>query len=138
MPAHERPTEGAALRAPHGVLTWRGRPICHSGSTSVAAAADVSRTTLAKILAGTRHQLRAASARRVLAIDRDAIADHALVPAGRTWQRINRLLEEGFTKAELARRFGAKTRALQFGRRRVLASTAVKVERFYRITVAGE
>jgi len=109
------------------------------GYKSVAAAADVSRTVLRDILAGRKHQLRAQSARRVLAIDRDALADHALVPAGPTWRRLRRLQEEGFTKTELARRLGskAKTPALQFKARYILAKSAARVERFYRIVMAA-
>jgi cytochrome P450 len=107
------------------------------GYKSVAVAADVSHTVLADILRGHKHQLRAQSARRVLAIDRDALADGALVPAGRTWRLLRRLLAEGFTKTELARRLGskAKTPALQFKSRFILANTAARVERFYQIVM---
>jgi hypothetical protein len=107
------------------------------GYKSVAAAADVSKTVLADILFHGKSQLRAQAARRVLAIDREATADHALVPAGRTWQRLERLLAEGFTKTELARRLGSKARvpALQFQDHQVLAKTAARVERFYRIVM---
>lgn len=109
------------------------------GYKSVAVAADVSKTTLEKILAGTKHRLRAQSARRVLAIDRDAKADHALVPAAPTWRRLNHLLSEGFTKTELARRLGsrARTPSLQFKGRYILARTVARVERFYRIVMAA-
>lgn len=109
------------------------------GYKSVAIAADVSRTVLFDILFRDKPHLRAQSARRVLAIDRDAIADHALVSAGRTWQRLNRLLDEGFTKTELARRLGSTARkpSLQFKGRYILAKTAARVERFYRIVMAA-
>ena len=109
------------------------------GYKSVAASADVSRSVLAAILAGTKHQLRAQSARRILEIDRGAVADHALVAAGPTWRRLSRLLSEGFTQRELARRLGstAKTPALQFKGRYILAKTAARVERFYSIVMVG-
>jgi cytochrome P450 len=109
------------------------------GYNSVAIAADVSRTVLAAILAGRKHQLRAQSARRVLAIDRDALADHALVKAAPTWRRLRRLLREGFTQTALARRLGSKARtpALQFRRRYILAKSAARVERFYQIVMVA-
>src|ERR1043166_9536506 len=111
---------------------------CGVGYKSVAVAADVSHTSLAKILALTKQQLRAQAARRILAVDRDAVADHALVHAGPTWRRLHRLLSEGFTKRELARRLGSKARtpALQFKSRYILAKSAARVERFYRIVMA--
>jgi hypothetical protein len=55
-----------------------------------------------------------------------------LVDADPTWKKIAELQVEGFTKSELARRLGYRTPALQFKHSEVLASTASKVERFYR------
>lgn len=107
------------------------------GYKSVAAAADVSPTALMAIRAGMKTKLRAQAARRVLAIDRDAVADRALVKAGPTWRRIRHLLGEGFTKTELARRLGsnARTPALQFRSRFILAKSAARVERLYTIVM---
>lgn len=117
-----------AVRAHLHALSRKG-----VGYKSVAAAADVSRTVLADILFHEKAHVRAQAARRILAIDRDAIADHALVPAGPTWRLVRHLLEEGFTKTELARRLGstARTPALQLQRRFILAKTAMRVARFY-------
>ncbi len=109
------------------------------GYKSVAVAADVSKTVLANILFRDQQQLRAQAAKRVLAVDADALADGARVKAGPTWRRLNRLLSEGFTKTELARRLGSKARtpALQFKGRYVLAKTAARVERFYHIVMVA-
>ncbi len=109
------------------------------GYKSVAIAADVGKTVLADILFHDKPQLRAQAARRILAIDRDAVADCALVNAGPTWRRLNRLLSEGFTKTELARRLGSKARtpALRFKGRYVLARTAARVERFYHLVMVA-
>lgn len=108
------------------------------GYKSVAAAADVSATEIAKILSGRKTKIRAEAAKRILAVDRDAVADHALVPAGPTWRRIRRLLAEGFTKTELARRLGSKSKtpALQLNTRKITAANAMKVERFYQQIMA--
>jgi len=43
------------------------------------------------------------------------------------------LLEEGFTKAELARRLGFETPALQVGKGEILARTAARVDRLFRM-----
>lgn len=109
------------------------------GYKSVAIAADVGKTVLADILFHGKPQLRAQAARRILAVDRDAVADHALVNAGPTWRRLNRLLSEGFTKTELARRLGshARTPALQVRGRYILAKTAARVERFYHLVMVA-
>lgn len=124
----------AAVRAHLKKLSRQG-----VGYKSGAVAADVSKTVLADILFRDKRSLRAQSARRVLAVDRDAIADHALVKAGPTWRRLRRLLSEGFTKRELARRLGSKARtpALQFRGRYILAKTAARVERFYQIVMVA-
>lgn len=106
------------------------------GYKSVAIAADISRTVLANVLFNGKAFMRAQAVKRVLAVDRDAVADHALLPAGPTWRRLNRLLSEGFTKTELARRLGAQKPALQIRRRQVTAETAMKVERLYSIVMA--
>lgn len=102
------------------------------GYKSVAAAASVAVSVVAKIRSGERRQVRSLTARRILAVTADARADASTVPAGPTWRRIHQLLEEGYTKGRLARELGATRPALQLGRRRVLASTAVRVERLHR------
>lgn len=103
------------------------------GYKAVAAACDVSKTNLMKILNGTKTLVRKSTADRVLAVDRGAIADHSLVPAARTWKIVRRLLEEGFTRSSLAKRLGYKSPALQFRKDFVLASTEAKLLRFYRL-----
>lgn len=102
------------------------------GYKSVAIAADVGRTTLAGILSGKKTRIRKRAAQRVLAVTAEAVADHALVDAAATWRLIEKLLARGFTSAELARRLGMKTPAIQIGKRQVLARTALAVERLYR------
>lgn len=102
------------------------------GRDAVGAAADVAVSTIAEIASGKKTQIRTSTERRILAVDAAARADASLVPAARTWKLIQRLREEGFTKGAIAQRLGRKRAALQFGRDRVLAKTALEVERFYR------
>jgi hypothetical protein len=69
---------------------------------------------------------------RLLAVTRMAAGEAALVPAGRTWQRIDWLLEEGFTKARIAQAIGNKMPALQINPERVTLKTAGRIERLVR------
>lgn len=107
------------------------------GRRGIADAAGVPASTVAKLASGAKHRLREATARRLLAVTAEAAADGTRVPAGPTWALIGELQREGFSKAEIARRLGYVRPALQLGRRRVLASTAQKVERFYRSIMVG-
>lgn len=104
------------------------------GRRTIADVSKVADSIVGRILEGTKKHVREATARRLLEVTRDVLADGALVPAGPVWTQLERLLAEGFTRGELARRLGstAKRPALQLRRDQVLASTAAKVDRFYR------
>lgn len=101
------------------------------GRRAVAEACGVGLTTLVEIKSGRKQLIRARTERKILNVDRWAVAGAGHVPAERTWKIIAWLIDEGFSKAEIARRLGFKRPALQFNRRKVLARTAMKVERFY-------
>jgi hypothetical protein len=103
------------------------------GYKSVADAASVSRSVVGKIRSGEKRSIRASTERRLLAVDHEAVADHGLVDARPVWRMIGRLRKfHGFSKAEIARRLGMKRPALQLGKRKVLAKTALKVARLLR------
>jgi hypothetical protein len=102
------------------------------GRRAVHDACGISQSVLSAIRRGRKSTVRRDTERRILAVDRGAISDHALVAAGPTWRKVRELLEEGFTQAELARRLGYVRPALQFGARRVTAVTALRVERLWR------
>jgi hypothetical protein len=102
------------------------------GYKTAADAASVGKTTVAEILTGKKQQIRAQTARRLLAVTVAARADHSTVPAGRTWRLIERLLKEGFSKARIARELGMRSPALQLRRTRVLARTQLAVEKLWR------
>jgi hypothetical protein len=109
------------------------------GRDAVAAAADVGVTTIAAITSGRKIRIRAEVERRLLGVDEKARADASLVDAALTWRMIARLCDVervGFTPATLAKRLGYKCPALQFGKRKVLARTALKIERFYRLVMS--
>jgi hypothetical protein len=106
------------------------------GRRAVAAASDVSHTILQDIRSGKKTQIRQRTERRILAVTADALSDRALVPAGRTHALIANLLDEGFTKKEIARRLGYLSPALQLNRTTITAKNAARVERFYRLLMA--
>lgn len=110
------------------------------GRRQVADIAGVAESTLVEILAGRRKHIRALTAKAILAVDHDAVADHALVPAGPTWARLNWLLKQGFTRTELASRLGSRAAipSLQIRPDFCLAATELKVERLYNTIRAGD
>jgi hypothetical protein len=94
-------------------------------------------TVVAEIRVGRKLRIRQRTERSILAVTKTAYAGGALIDADPTWKKINTLLDEGFTKSELARRLGSKTPALQFSHFEVTAKTAARVDRFYRAIMLG-
>lgn len=117
----------AAARA--HMLRLRRRNV---GRRAIQAATDIGDSILQEIASGKRLRIRARTERLILAVDVTARSDRSLVPAGKTWQRIRELLDEQYTEAFIAKRLGYTNRYLQFGRERVTARTAYRVERLYR------
>lgn len=101
------------------------------GRRQVADASGISETVICQVRSGQRLNVRAATAKRILAVTADARADASLVPAGPTWKLLDALLSTGYSKAALARELGFKTPALQIGRGWVLARTAYRVQRMF-------
>ncbi len=102
------------------------------GRRMVAAASDVAESVIADIRTKRKLRIRARTERRILAVTPAYMGDAALVPAKRTWERIEWLLEEGFTKGRIALELGRKTRALQLNREWVTARNAAAVEALVR------
>lgn len=103
------------------------------GAKTVADAARTASSTIWKILAGLKTRIRAETERKILSVTRDAAGDGTLVDAAPTWRRIRELQEDGgFSKAEIARRLGRRSPALQIGKERVTLRTAATIERFWR------
>lgn len=105
---------------------------CNVGRRAIAAATDIGETIVHEIATGKRRRIRARTERRILAVSSVARFDRSLVSAGRTWQLVRELLHEEYTEAFLAQRLGFATARLQFGRERVTARTAYRVERLHR------
>lgn len=101
------------------------------GRRTVAEISGVPQSLLHQIKRGRRSRIRARTERRIFLVRSGARNGASLVPAEQSWRMISRLMEEGFSSGEIARRLGYRTRALQFNRRRMTARNAVRIERFY-------
>lgn len=102
------------------------------GYKTVADVSGMSRSVVFKIRSGQRRQIRMLSEKRILEVDKRSIRGSTLIPAKATWQKINWLISEGFTRGRIARMLGAQTAALQLRRDFVAAKTAKKVEELWR------
>lgn len=104
------------------------------GYKTVGDAGTVAKTVLLRILNGTKRQIRAETERKILTVTTDARADGSHVSGKRTRKRLDALLERGWTKTELARRLGSKSKqpALQLKQAKVTAATALAVEKLWR------
>ncbi len=101
------------------------------GRRTVAEISGVPPSIVHQIRSGRRRRIRSRTERRIFLVNSRAMNEARLVPADRAWRMISRLLDEGFSKAEIARRLGYRSPALQLNRRRVRARSAVRIERFY-------
>jgi hypothetical protein len=108
------------------------------GRRAVRAASDVGETTLQEIRSGRKTKIRAQTERRILAVDRLCVSDHALVPARRAWALLKRLKADGYPALRLVRFLGGKSSGLQFGRVMMTARNVRRVERLYRELMAEE
>lgn len=101
------------------------------GRRSISACSDVADTVIFDIKTGSKKQIRARTERKILAVNKAMLADGALVPASETWEYINALLSEGYTKTELASALGYTTRALQLSKGFVTVRNAYDVKKIY-------
>lgn len=109
------------------------------GRRLVSDCSGVPQSIIAAIKNGRKTSIRARTERRLLAVSEDARAARTLVSAAPVWTQINRLLREGFTRTEIARRLGstAKVPALQLRTDVITAENAMKVERLHAQVMAG-
>jgi hypothetical protein len=103
------------------------------GRRSVRAACDVADTVLCEIISGRKANIRAGTERAILAVTADAAGDGALVAATATWKLLDQLIGDGYTRSELARLLGSKSKtpALQLKRDFVTVRNAYLVERLF-------
>jgi len=101
------------------------------GRRAVGAATSIADTVLADIIAGRQVNIRARTERLILSVTIADAADRALISAKPTWRLLNRLLRDGYSKAEIARQLGYRTPALQLNRDRVTVRNAHDVKCLY-------
>ena len=103
------------------------------GRDTVADISGIGATTIDEIRSGRARRIRRSTERAILKVTKDAMTEAKLVPASQVWDQIEKLIrDDGFTKAEIARRLGLKTAALQFKKTRMTARTVARFERFVR------
>lgn len=106
------------------------------GRKSVSDACDVSITVLQRIRQGRRRYIRWETEHRILSVTPEAFSGGSVIDSATTWKQAERLLEEGFTRSELAGRLGLAKPELRWGSR-ITGRTAVRVDRLYRTIMAG-
>jgi hypothetical protein len=101
------------------------------GRYVAAEASGLNPRRIAEIRSGKKKNIRERTERAILSVTLDARGAKTLVDARPAWAQIERLLGEGLTRTELARRLGshAKHPALQLSRRAITAQNAMRLER---------
>jgi hypothetical protein len=102
------------------------------GRRAVAAATDVAVSVIADIRRGVKTTIRARTERKILAVTPAVASDGARVRATATWRAIRDLLDEGYTRKDIARRLGYRSDSLQLGRRFVTVRNAYLVAKAHR------
>lgn len=108
------------------------------GYKTVAAAAKVSKTTLAMVMRGERVNVSARTERKILKVTEAAKRGIKLVDAGPTHLLIDTLLKEGHTQTRIAELLGYKHRAIQLNGRSITEENARRVRKLYRELMAEE
>lgn len=104
------------------------------GVKTIAARAGIAHGTISKLVYGNykgrppSRRIRRETADRILAVMPTDAADCARVPAERTWDNVDTLLERGWTKAAIGRAIGQTGGALQLGRELVHRRHADTIE----------
>lgn len=101
--------------------------------------------TLRQIKNGSTKFVRRSTRDLIFAVPFNAFCNKALIDAGATQKRIAKLVQEGFTRSEIARRLSPTIKqkflpgyaSLQIGRKgRVIARTQMRVEQLYNRVMA--
>jgi hypothetical protein len=109
------------------------------GSKTVHEYSDVARSVIVDIINGKKSRVRKSTADRLLAVDKDCYKAGTLIGKAEFSGQMRYLLNEGFTKTEIARRLGLKSRAIQFGKRKkITGRTAARLSRFVGKLKLGE
>jgi hypothetical protein len=96
-------------------------------------------SSIQRITNGTRTKARRETVDAILAVGRSAAHGTAPVPAGPTWERVNELLANGWTKKAIGQHLTGdpRTVSLQLNRERVTADNARKIEALHAQALRG-
>lgn len=109
------------------------------GFKTAADAAGVAQSVCGEIWAGRKKQLRAQTARKLLAVDGGAATEGTRIPSRETWKKIRYLLRNGWTHPEINEALGyARAYGIQIGKPRCTALNAWKVDKLYREHLESE
>ena len=103
-----------------------------AGRRAVSAATDIPQSAIALISSGNRLQIRKRNFDKIMSVDVDSASNSALISSRATWRQVDELLEEGFSVLKLSQDLGLSRQTLAIRRKRILATTAARVDRFYR------
>lgn len=106
------------------------------GRDSVRDITGLNDDNLKKIRQGKRATVFAETEKKILSVTPKGYAGATVISSEETWKMLNRLLQGGFTRSELALRMGYKTPKLHFGREAVTGATEARVRRFYEKVMA--
>lgn len=102
------------------------------GYRTLADAAKIPPSQVAKLIYGQRQQIRAATERAILQVTEACAADRAYIDATLTWRMLDELVGCGYSRARLASELlGRPVRALQLSRERVTVRNAEKVRQVW-------
>lgn len=103
------------------------------GRRTIQDISGVGDTTLQEVKSGKKTRIRARTEKAILEVTAEATTCARLVDPGDLLQRLDALrLAHGWTRRELARRFGFKSNVCQFNPLRMTAENVHRVERFIR------
>lgn len=101
------------------------------GRRAVSHVSGIGETAIVEISSGRKTHIRARTEKAILSVTVAAASDHAIVPAGPSWGKLDALIADGYTKAELALFLGMKSPRLQVGKDFVTVRKAFEIERIF-------
>jgi hypothetical protein len=108
------------------------------GMNSIAAKTGCGRTHLRRLKDGLHKMVQAKTERAILAVKQsDSLYRARVVDARPAWAMVAELVDEGFTKVEIARRLGYKTNSIPWRKRWIDRKNAERMQAFYVAIMAG-
>lgn len=109
------------------------------GTLAIAAASDLSTNVIGRVRRGAKTMIRAATEKRILAVDEAARSDGAFMPRAPSLALLHDLAQRGFSQEWISRQLGTRWCAAIYRKHRrfVRARTALAIEKLHRRVAAG-